>query len=249
MNINNNSGNYIAIVYNNIPGDQTYDVEAGAGFSALIMFNEKNILFDTGADATILMGNIKALGLDITPLYAVMISHNHWDHVYGLPGVMAYAEQSPKVFVPNSAACAIRQQNPRAEVISVDKPTEISPQVWSTGPIETKYNGMSLSEQALILDHDEGMYVVTGCAHVGVANIIERAKRLLGEKPILLLTGGFHLANASEREIRNISSRLRQLGVRDIAPSHCTGGSAMDIFKEEWGEHHVRLYLGHVYHF
>lgn len=50
------------------------------GFSALVEHNGKRILFDTGNDAAIFEHNVKALGVDLTKLDFVVISHRHADH-------------------------------------------------------------------------------------------------------------------------------------------------------------------------
>ena len=241
--------NSITIVYNNVPGDTTNGLQVGGGFSAFIVFDQKRILFDVGGDASTLINNVSTLELDLGNLDAVLISHNHWDHVYGLPGVYAFVESNPNVYVCNSAKDAISQQYPRANVVGVEEAIEILPDVWSTGPIDMSYRGMMFSEQALILNGDGGLYIVTGCAHPGIVEIVEQIKHLLPEQPIKLITGGFHLVNKTDEEIRELSTRLHKLGVEKIAPSHCTGPRAMEIFESEWGERYISIYLGNTYRF
>ena len=58
------------------------------GFSALVEHNGKRILFDTGNDAAIFEHNVKALGVDLTKLDFVVISHRHADHTTGLRYVL-----------------------------------------------------------------------------------------------------------------------------------------------------------------
>src|ERR1700691_194717 len=58
------------------------------GFSALVEHNGKLILFDTGNNATIFEHNVKALGIDLTKLDFVVISHRHADHATGLRYVL-----------------------------------------------------------------------------------------------------------------------------------------------------------------
>ncbi len=241
--------NSITIVYNNIAGDTTIGVEVGGGFSAFIVFDQYGILFDTGGDTTILLGNVRALRCDSRNLDAVVISHNHWDHVYGLPGVNRIGEIVPKVYVPGSSQDSVLRQNPHLDIMPVDEPAEILPRVWLTGEMETTYRDIALYEQAMILDDDDGLYVITGCAHPGIVEIIERAREILPGRPIALVTGGFHLVNAGEKDVRDISRRLKELGVMAIAPSHCTGNQAMEIFGKDWGERYLDLYLGHIYKF
>ncbi|UCG30971.1 MAG: MBL fold metallo-hydrolase [candidate division WOR-3 bacterium] len=243
------AGNSITIVYNNVPGDTTAAVQVGGGFSAFITFNQKKILFDTGGDTTILINNMGPLGITLEKLDAVVISHNHWDHIYGLPALYYLAETVPKVYVPVSSRDPVLQQNPRLDIVPVDEPVEILPNVWSSGVMETSYRNITLHEQSLILDGDRGLYVITGCAHPGIVAIIEHVRKVFPGSPIALITGGFHLVGATEQEIRGISSKLKMLGVKNIAPSHCTGSLAMDIFRKEWGENYLELYLGHTYKF
>jgi 7,8-dihydropterin-6-yl-methyl-4-(beta-D-ribofuranosyl)aminobenzene 5'-phosphate synthase len=59
------------------------------GFSALIEHDGKLILFDTGNNATIFKHNLKALGVDLTKLDFVVISHRHADHATGLRYVLS----------------------------------------------------------------------------------------------------------------------------------------------------------------
>jgi 7,8-dihydropterin-6-yl-methyl-4-(beta-D-ribofuranosyl)aminobenzene 5'-phosphate synthase len=54
------------------------------GFSALVEFGGKRILFDTGGNADILEHNVKALGVDLSNLDFAVISHRHGDHISGL---------------------------------------------------------------------------------------------------------------------------------------------------------------------
>ena len=243
------SRNTITIVYNNVAGDMSAGLQVAGGFSALIVFDQQKILFDAGGDAAILIGNVRALELDFEKLDAVVISHNHWDHVYGLPALFYLAETLPKVYVPGSSRESVLQQNPRLDLVPVDKQVEILPNVWSTGEMEISYRNTTLFEQALVMNADRGLYVITGCAHPGIVEIIQRVKEVIPERPIALVIGGFHLGNATAEEVKQVSSSLRELGVEAIAPSHCTGGLAMEVFREEWGENYVELYLGDVYKF
>jgi len=40
----------------------------------------------------------------------------------------------------------------------------------------------------------------------------------------------------SDAEIHAIIKRLKALGIRKIAPSHCTGNMAIALFREDWGD-------------
>jgi len=69
------------------------------GFSAFVEHNGKRIFFDTGNDATIFEHNVNALGVDLTKLDFVVISHRHADHTTGLRYVLK-VNPNVTVYVP-----------------------------------------------------------------------------------------------------------------------------------------------------
>jgi 7,8-dihydropterin-6-yl-methyl-4-(beta-D-ribofuranosyl)aminobenzene 5'-phosphate synthase len=73
------------------------------GYSALVEHNGKRILFDTGNDAAIFEHNVKALGVDVTKLDFVVISHRHADHATGLRYVLR-VNPNVTVYVPADGA-------------------------------------------------------------------------------------------------------------------------------------------------
>lgn len=73
------------------------------GFSAFVEHNGKRILFDTGNNAAIFEHNVKALGIDLTKLDFVVISHRHADHATGLRYVLS-VNPNVTVYVPADGA-------------------------------------------------------------------------------------------------------------------------------------------------
>ena len=61
---------------------------------------------------------------------------------------------------------------------------------------------------------------------------------------IYLVLGGFHLLHLFEEKIREIIREFRNLHVKRVAPSHCTGEKAMQLFKEDYGEDFIKLGAG-----
>lgn len=241
--------NSITVVYNHIRGDSDAELQTGGGLSAFVRFKGQVVLFDTGGETSPLLQNIEELGHSMGRLDAVVISHNHWDHVYGLPGVLSVTRDDLRVYVPESAQEAILQQNPRADVVAVSEPTQFMPGMWLVGPLQVAHRSATVSEQALVLDHEDGLIVLVGCSHPGIVTIVERVKKTLGGKKIKLVAGGFHLRSTPSEEIEKISSRLQQLGVGNLAPSHCTGDGAMSVFRREWPDRLVSFDLGDTVNF
>lgn len=81
-------------------------------------------------------------------------------------------------------------------------------------------------DTALACRTDEGLVVVTGCAHAGICSTVEYAREVSGEKKVADVIGGFHLLDASPAQIEATCRHFRDLGVEQIHPCHCTGLSA-----------------------
>jgi 7,8-dihydropterin-6-yl-methyl-4-(beta-D-ribofuranosyl)aminobenzene 5'-phosphate synthase len=54
------------------------------GFAALIEADGQTVLFDTGARPDTVLKNAGELGIDLSTVETVILSHNHWDHTGGL---------------------------------------------------------------------------------------------------------------------------------------------------------------------
>lgn len=78
---------------------ETKELTKDWGYSALVEHNGKRILFDTGNNAANFEHNVKALGVDVTKLDFVVISHRHADHAMGLKYVLS-VNPNVTVYVP-----------------------------------------------------------------------------------------------------------------------------------------------------
>ncbi|MCK4649568.1 MBL fold metallo-hydrolase [bacterium] len=231
----------ISVVYNNVSYDE--NLTCAWGISCLIEGMEETILFDAGGDGDILLSNIKRLGIAPEEIDIVVLSHIHGDHVGGLWEFLK-TNSDVEVYLPSSFPQEFthRVNKSGVKVIKVDAPVEICKDVYSTGQL-----GFFVREQSLILKRDRGLVVITGCSHPGVANIAKRASQILNNK-IYLITGGFHLSGATEGEIKKIIGELKALEVEKIAPNHCTGERAMEMFRKAWGKNFLEAGCGAKIH-
>jgi 7,8-dihydropterin-6-yl-methyl-4-(beta-D-ribofuranosyl)aminobenzene 5'-phosphate synthase len=227
------------VVFNNVP--YKADLKSSWGFACLIEGLEKTVLFDTGGNGEILLSNMQHLGLDPENVDAVVLSHIHGDHTGGLDTFLA-RNPDVTVYIPESFPLSFKKKllHLGAVIDTITGPRQLIDSIYSTGEM-----GMTVREQALIIDTQQGLIVITGCAHPNVADMAEQAQKYLGKK-IYLLMGGFHLLKKSNAEIRAIIKRLKILGVKKVAPSHCTGNNAIRMFRDQWKDDFIEGGLGAV---
>lgn len=197
------------------------------GFAALVETNSETLLFDTGWDGYLLLKHMKRLSIEPARIGKLIISHQHWDHIGGLPEILQ-ASPGIEVYVPASFSENLKKEiEKRATLIEVKEPVEICKGITSTGEL-----GDKVKEQALILNTGDGCYVLTGCAHPGLAAILDTA-RLYGKVKGIL--GGLHDSEEFER--------LK--GLELIAAGHCTvhREKIKEIFPSEFVEIKVALRL------
>ena len=223
------------IVYDNETLDP--NLVSAWGFACLV---GDDLLFDTGGDAGRLLSNMERMGIDPLGIGTVVLSHAHGDHTGGLGGLLNTGA-CPTVYVPRSFPQRFKADvRTITALVEVDGPEEIRPGIHTTGEVGTR-----LVEQALAVETASGLVVVSGCAHPGVVELVRRAKEhVVGE--VALVMGGFHLGSARRRQIERIIADFRDLGVQQVAPCHCTGGQAIRVFAEAYGDDFVKVGVGRL---
>ena len=112
--------------------------------------------------------------------------------------------------------------------------------IFSTGEVAGP-----VGEHAMVVATGEGLVVLTGCAHPGVTSMVDRVGEL-SDRPVRLVMGGFHLGGAGDEHVHGVIDELRRLGVALVAPSHCTGERARELFRAEYGSAFVYSGAGRV---
>jgi len=123
--------------------------------------------------------------------------------------------------------------NKGAEFIEVSEAKKISDFIYSTGELTGPPQ-----EQSLIIDSKKGLIVITGCAHPGIATIVEKAKKMTESKDVYLVMGGFHHPPMA------VVKKFRELGVKKVAPSHCMGDQVREVFAQEYKEDFIEYGVG-----
>ena len=234
------------------------------GFSALVEYGGKRILFDTGNNGAIFAHNVKELKVDLAKLDAVVISHRHGDHTSGLsyllsvnPGVRIYAPVEGAFFkspLPAAFLEHARDLPPNQRYFDGQSPDIISGTPWEQGNFQIvrqtaeifpgffvlttrseKPGTMEMNEISLAIRTPKGLAVVVGCSHPGVEKILENAAKI--DPKIYTVTGGFHLVLTPREEIQRVAGIFHDtLKVERVAPGHCTSEPGFAIFMDKFKE-------------
>jgi 7,8-dihydropterin-6-yl-methyl-4-(beta-D-ribofuranosyl)aminobenzene 5'-phosphate synthase len=245
------------------------------GFAALVEYGGKRILFDTGNNARIFEHNVRELGIDLTRLDAVVVSHRHGDHTTGLTYLLdvnsdfrIYAPQEGAFFKSGGISGFFEPHpglppelryfdgKPPERFVSgtpwdkgnfeiVTKTTEIFPGFFVLSTRSEKPGTLEMNEVSLAIRTPRGLAVVVGCSHPGVEKILESAARI--DPRIYTVTGGFHLVLTPQAEVQRTADFLHDsLQVERVAPAHCTSELGFAVFMERFQDRFDRAGLGSV---
>jgi 7,8-dihydropterin-6-yl-methyl-4-(beta-D-ribofuranosyl)aminobenzene 5'-phosphate synthase len=241
------------------------------GFAALVEADGKKILFDTGARPNTVLENAKELKLDLSDVPDVILSHFHDDHTTGLmtlrrefvkknPAALSRVHVGKGIFLERRG----RDFNPMiamkkeyeatgGKFIEHDKPDEMLPGVWLTGPvprtypeknypagIEVKEGGAWIEDnlpedQSLVFNTTRGLVLLAGCGHAGVINTLEYARKVIRPAPVDAAIGGFHLYNAQDEQLNWTADKLKEFQIVQILGAHCTGIESVYRLRQRLG--------------
>ena len=68
--------------------------------------------------------------------------------------------------------------------------------------------------------------------------MIQAAEQELGIE-IHTVIGGLHLMDKSKEEVDQLAAALKELGVKQICPTHCTGDNAITALKAAFGNGYI----------
>jgi 7,8-dihydropterin-6-yl-methyl-4-(beta-D-ribofuranosyl)aminobenzene 5'-phosphate synthase len=256
------------------------------GFAALLESGGRKLLIDTGARPDVVLKNAGELKIDLSTVTDLVITHNHADHTGGLitlrtelrnrnPSALSHAHVGAGIFEPRlrsdgkdaNGLLPLRKsfEDLGGTFVVHDKPEEIIPGVWITGPVprpnpERNWSGSlkirtagggsiedTVSEDsAIVIETANGLVVVTGCGHAGIVNIVQYARKTFANAPVVAVIGGMHLFNATDESLAWTAARLREAGVSSLIGAHCTGIEAVHRLRELLGLSRGRAVVGAV---
>ena len=263
-------------------GEANEELTQDFGFSTIVRYRGKTILFDSGTSADVFAKNLAAMGISPREIDYAVASHNHHDHIAGFDYLLR-ENPNVKLFLPNDfngigAPMGFSLAGPEPEagkklpaeqcyfncektqiviessgrfwganVTYVKEPTEIleglrivptSSALLGTfmryPPHQDEPKLVGMPELSVSIETEKGDVVLVGCSHASVEVIVEAVKA--AGREIHLVVGGYHLLPYSREAIEKTARRLRdELGVEAVAPAHCTGHVAFEVFRAVYG--------------
>lgn len=244
------------------------------GLSIYIETEKHRLLVDTGQSDSFIQ-NASDLGIDLKAIDTVILSHGHYDHS---GGIMALAEIDPevRVYMQRTAAGEFYHDEryigidkrilslPNVTLLEGDHTIDEELSIFSgiTGRLFWAKSNLELSrhengniiqdefehEQCLVVTADDRNVLISGCAHNGILNILDKYRSIYNSAPDMVISG-FHMmkkTDYTEEEISIIKSTAERLSETDTVyyTGHCTGEKAFAIMKEIMGDKLHALYSG-----
>ncbi len=241
----------VSVLVDDCAGYNSVRILAEHGLSLVVEYGGRRILLDTG-QSSVFARNSRRMGVDLGSVSMVAISHGHYDHTGGLPHLLrAHASGKQLVAHPDAfetkvtkdgreVGCpvSLKEVEQGFQVLLLEKTHKIARNAYFLTGLERKHEDPGtvvfhiskgrrepdpvLDDSSLVLKTERGLFIVCGCAHSGLLNIVNEAVDLLGDE-IYGLAGGFHLLHASGKRIGSLIARLKELKVEKVYPCHCTG--------------------------
>ena len=244
------------------------------GFSVLIEYAGKKILFDTGNDAGIFAANARAMDVDLNDLDFVVISHRHGDHTSGLNHLLK-VNPKVKIYAPAELFGAFGSALPKGFYKTVNALPDhmryfdgTEPKAFSSGSPWPEANFVWVDTP---LEVAPGFFLIPTVSKVtGTLELRELSLAIdtpnglalvvgcshPGVEEILsaasavnshvnLLLGGLHLVKTPDSDIESLANALHgKWKIDRIAPGHCTGEPAFAKLKQVFGDSYLYAGLG-----
>lgn len=231
-------------------------LETEHGLSILLATERYKILLDTGA-SNVFIRNAEQLGIDLSDVDYVFISHGHSDHAGGLRYFLEQNQRAKVIVSPDAMSGkffskrgnlhSITTEWPEIDndrLVLIDQTREIAEGLKVIAHIPQKHP-MPKGNQNLYVQDSDGNYIhddfrhelalyvdgllFTGCAHSGLENILTSCPW-----PVNTVVGGFHLLDGQEtdEEIQALAQRLKaKYPKTQFYTSHCTGDNVFEVMK------------------
>lgn len=262
----------VSVLIEDTCGNPIYRYEHG--LSVYVETKEHKVLVDTGATSAFLE-NAQRMGIDLSLVDTVIISHGHYDHA---GGILSFNKINPKakIYIQKTATGAFYHGD---RYIGIDQKIVELPQVCllegnyridkelylftgivgrrcypksnlllSTKTVDGLKQDTFAHEQCLVIEQGGNNLLLSGCAHNGILNILDRYREFYTKEPAAVFSG-FHMMKKeayTTQEASIIQDTARELTKMDTIfyTGHCTGSAAIDLMKPIMEEKLQKLHCG-----
>ena len=245
------------------------------GLSLYIETEKHKLLLDTGQTDAVVK-NAEVLGIDLSAVDTVVLSHGHYDHSGGiLP--FSQINRTAQIIMQKKAA---EPHYNGERYIGIDKAILDLPNVrLIDGDVRLDYemflfsgitgrrcypqgnyklscveNGVQVPddfahEQCLVINQNGKHWLLSGCSHNGILNILDRYREIFGNAPDYVITG-FHMMKKdgehTAEEMEVITRTAKELSEFNTVfySGHCTGIPAFELMKNIMGDKLIALHSG-----
>ena len=232
------------------------------GLSILLETDKHRILLDTGA-SDVFIRNAEVMGIDLSTVDYVFISHGHSDHAGGLRHLIKINDKAQVIVSPDALKGrffskrqhlhSITTEWPKIDdgrLVLIDQTCVIAEGIHVIAHI-SQIHPMPKGNVNLYVQNNAGDYVhddfrhelvlyvdgllFTGCAHSGLENILA-----VCPWPVHTVVGGFHLLDGqeTEEELAALAQRLKaKYPNTQFYTSHCTGDEVFATLKTIMGNY------------
>ena len=252
-------------------------IYAEHGLSLFIETEKHRLIMDTGS-SDLTWKNADTMGIDLSVVDTVVISHGHYDHTGGLMdllkrngrAVIYIRRNAFGAFYHGMKYIGMDQNSSSFENIHyVDQFFAVDDELFLFSDIKGRrlwpQSNHELSEvvnqihiqdefshEQVLVIHEKDQYVlISGCAHNGILNILDKFRTIFARDPDLVISG-FHMKKKtvySPEEISTIKAiacELKRMDHTMFYTGHCTGRPAFDLMKEIMGERLQKMNAGDV---
>ena len=243
---------------------------------SLYIETERHILLLDAGQTDAVVKNAEVLGIDLSEIDTVILSHGHYDHSGGiLP--FSQINHTAQIFMQNAAAephyngeryigidrAIIDLPNVRL----IDGDLRLDDELFLFSGITGRRcypqgnrklsrieNGVQIPddfahEQCIVISQNGKHWLLSGCAHNGILNILDRYKEIFRDMPDYVITG-FHMMKKdgehTDEEKAVIMQTAQELAKMKTVfySGHCTGIPAFEIMKGIMGDQLIALHSG-----
>ena len=231
------------------------------GLSLVVEKDKDKFLIDTGL-TDLFAQNAKKLNINLDNVNKVIFTHGHSDHTGGAHLLQGKdIIMHPQGFKPRWSkrkkefvGLPINQETLKQHnnILLTQDAVEFIKDCYFLGEIPMittfeKGNFSTTLDEALtqtdyteddsgvVIKTNKGLFIITGCGHRGIVNVIKQAKQVTGEEKICGVLGGFHLRKLEQQKeiIDNTIEYFKQNNINNIYLGHCVTDDVIDYFEQQ----------------